>query len=119
MREVKFLNQLLQFLRLVFLTEIGQLEHRADVIFDAHLAEYTRFLRQITDTHLRASVHRESSDILVVKENTAVVGCHQTCRHIECGRLAGSVRTQQTNNLALFQLDGHIVHYGSFAVFLY
>ena len=91
MRQVEFFNQLLQFLLLIFLAEIGQFQYGADIIFHGHFAEYTRLLRQIADTHLGAFVHRETRDVLVIEEDTAVIRGYKTGRHIECGGLAGAV----------------------------
>ena len=118
-RQVELLDELLQFLCLILFAEIAQFQHRTDVVFHRHFAEHTRFLRQIPDTHLRTFVHRIGGDIHVVEEDTPVIGSYQTGRHVERGRLTGSVRTQQTYYLALLQLDRHIVHYGSLTVFLY
>ena len=118
-RQVELFDQALQLLLLVFLAEFGQLQHRADIVFHGHFAEHTRLLWQIADTHLRTFVHRVRGDVLIVQIDLTVIGGYQTGGHIESCGLTGTVRSQQTHNLPLFQLNGHIVHYGPFPVFLY
>jgi hypothetical protein len=45
-------------------------QHGEDIVFHAQFPEYAGFLRQVTDTHLRAFVHGQFGNILVIQENT-------------------------------------------------
>ena len=47
--QVELLNQLFQFLLLVFARELGQFQYGTDIILHRHLAEHARFLRQVAD----------------------------------------------------------------------
>lgn len=119
MRQVELRDELLQFLLLIVFAELGHLQDRLDVILYGHLAEDARFLRQVADTQLRAFVHRVVGDIFIVEEYLAGIGGDEPRRHVESGRLAGTVGSQQSDNLALLQTDAHIVDHRALAIFLY
>ena len=60
-------------------------------------------------------IGKENGGVVVI----GVVRRHKSRGHVERGRLAGTIRPQQTDDLALLQLNGHIIHYGPLAVFLH
>jgi hypothetical protein len=66
-----------------------------------------------------AAVHRVFGNLEVVDEYTAFVGLHKAGGHVEGGCLAGSVRAEQTYNLALCHTNRHMVYHCTLAVFLY
>ena len=118
MVEVELLDELLDFLLLVLFGELGHFQHGANIILDGQFAEDAGLLRQVTDTQLRTFVHRQTGDILVVEEDTSAIGRNKADSHVESGCLAGTIRTEQADYLALLEVDTHIVHDSSLAVFL-
>ena len=84
-------------------------EHRAQVAFNGQPTKHRRFLRQVTDALLRPQVHGKVGDVHVVEEDTASVRPGQTHDHVERGRLAGAIWSEQTHDFALADLDRHVL----------
>src|SRR5690606_36867174 len=68
--------------------------------------------------HARALVHRQLRDIEVVEVHVAGIGLDETDDLVEGGRLAGAVRPEQPDDLALGYLEGYLVDDGAAAVAL-
>ena len=69
--------------------------------------------------HFGPFIHGQTGNILIVEINLAFIRSDQPYRHIKCGGLARSVRTQQAHDLSLLYLNGHMVHHRSGTVPLY
>ena len=110
---------MLQFLLLIVFAELGHLQDRLDVILYGHLAEDAGFLRQVAYTQLRPLVHRVVGDIFIVEEYLACIGGDKPRGHIESGCLAGTVGSQQSDNLTLLQSDAHVIDHRALAIFFY
>src|SRR5687768_18177524 len=50
-----------------------RLEHRHEILFDGELPEDRRLLRQVTETALRAEIHRQLGDVVVAEGDGPVV----------------------------------------------
>src|SRR3712207_1195266 len=99
--------------------EACHLEHRHDVILDAHGAENTRLLWQIAYSGTRPLVYGVLCNVLTVDEYMPFVGHHETSGHIERGGLAGTIGPEQSHNLALVHLERHLVGHGALAITLH
>ena len=117
--QVQLGNELLQPLVLLLGGGIGHLQHQANVVLHTQRAEHRGLLRQVANAQLRPLVHGQRGDVHIVEKHPALVGGDQACGHVECGGLAGAVGAEQAHNLALAQLDGHMVHHRALAVLLH
>ena len=112
-------NKFLQLLKLLLACEIGHLEHRHNVVFDAQFAEYARLLRQVSYAGACTLVHWEAGYVLVVDVYVSAVGHDESCGHIERCGLSCSVRSQKSYNLALANIYRHVVDNGTLAITLH
>src|SRR5258708_18089904 len=80
---------------------LDHFEHRADIFLDIEAAEDRGFLRQIADAEASALVHRQFGDVAAVELDAAFVGFDHARRRVEPGRLAGAVRAEHADGLAL------------------
>ena len=87
-----------------------RLEDREDVLLHRQLAEDRRLLREVADPLASPLVHRHPRDILAVEADDAPVRRDQACDHVERRRLAGAVRSEEPDDLALPQFDRDIIH---------
>ena len=125
--EVELADKFLEFFFLVLFGELGHLEHGADVVLDGHLAEDAGLLWQVSYAQLRATVHRVFGDADagclsvpdIVEVDFALVGGDESCGHVERGRLARAVGPEQSDNLALMDINADVVGDRAFAVFFY
>ncbi len=111
-------NQAFELFFLILLCSLCHLQDRADVILHGHLSENGRLLSEITDASLSAFVDRVLSDIEVVEEDFALICLNKSYSHIESGSLSSTVRSKQTNNLPLLDIDRDMVDDSTFAIFL-
>ena len=79
-------------------------------------AEDRRLLRQVADALARADVHRIVGDVLAVERHAPRVGRREADRHVERGRLARAVRSEQADHLARGDVQAHTAHHGAPAV---
>ena len=86
---------------------LDHFEHGADIVLDAQPAEDRGFLRQIADAEARALIHRQRGHIEAVEFDASVVGLDQTGDHVEHRGLAGAVRAEQADRLALAHVKAH------------
>lgn len=101
MLNVKLLHQLFRpVFTLLVAQVVANLQYRHQVIVNAQAAEYGGLLRQIADSATRARVQGQQADIFIIDDNVAGVARYDTNDHIERGGFTGTVRTEQTNNLA-------------------
>ena len=56
-------------------------------------------------------VHRQARQFLPIELNLAAVTGDETDDHVETGRLAGAVRTEQANDLAADHFEGDIMNH--------
>ena len=118
LRQSELADERLQLVELLLMREFRHLQHRHDVVFHAELAEYARLLRQVADAGPGPLVDGIVGDLLAVEIDMTAVGHHQTCGHIERRGLSRSVRTEQTNNFTLSDVEAHVVGHGARAVSL-
>ena len=111
------LNSEIRFVALFFLALPAELQDGLDVLLHCEMAENRRFLGQVGDAHLRALVHGQFGDVLLVEEYLACKGFDKSHDHVERGGFAGSVGPQQPHNLSLVKIDGHIIHHRAAFVF--
>ena len=113
--QAELLDESLDAVALILLCEVAHLEHGTNIIFDAQVTEYRSLLSKVAHAHLSALVNRQLRKfvyhaIIIFKEDAAAVGLDKSYDHIERGCLSRSVRTEQTNNLALLDIDRHMVY---------
>jgi hypothetical protein len=55
-------------------------------------------------------VHWQRGDVLAVERDLARIGRHQADDHVEAGGLAGAIGPEQSDHLALAQVQSEIVY---------
>ena len=121
--QAELLDERLDALGLVLLRVGGHLQHGADVLLDREPPEDRGLLRQVAHAQLGAAVDgqaRELGDLLVVvlEEDATLVGLDESHDHVERRGLAGSVGSEQADDLSLIDVDGDVVHHRAGLVFL-
>ena len=117
--EVELVEQVLQTLLPFLLRELlRHLHHGHDVVLYAHMAEYRRLLGKVSDSLLRSLEHRQTSNLLIIKEYSSCIRNNQSRDHIETGGLSGSVRTQEAHDLTLVHFHRNPFHNSPGAIFL-
>ena len=116
--EVELIDELFQTVAALLFGHLRHFHHGHQIVFDGHLAEDGSFLREVSDPLLRTFVHRKVGDILVVQINPAVVGDDLAGDHIEAGRLAGTVRAEESDDLTLGNFHRNTLDDRPDAVFL-
>ena len=116
--QIEIIDKAFQFLHLILAWLARHLQDRQDIILHTHLAKNAGFLWQITDSGTGTLVHRITSDILIVQIHMTCIGYYQSCRHIERGGLARTIRTEQTHNLTLLYVDGYSIGNSSLTIAL-
>ena len=81
--QTKLRNQALQLIFLVIQRLVRHFQYGGDIILHTHLTEHGCFLRQITDTCLRALVHRIFRNIQIIQKDTSFIRSYQSYGHIE------------------------------------
>jgi two-component system nitrogen regulation response regulator GlnG len=84
-------------------------------LLDRHAAEDRGFLRQVTDAHAGALVHRQGGDVAAVQGDGPGIDRDQAGDHVEAGGLAGAVGAQQAGHLAATQPQAHALDHGTAA----
>ena len=115
----ELLDQRLQLFRAVVAGLTGHFQHCHNIVFHAQFAEHAGLLRQIADTSTGTLIHRKSCDLLIIDEDMTRIGYDQTCSHVERGGLTSTIRSQQSHNLSLSNIDVHIVHHRSLPITLH
>jgi hypothetical protein len=82
------------------------------------MAEDRSLLGKIADSHLGTLVHRETGDLLIIKEYLAGVRNDESGDHIEAGSLSCTVRSEKSYDLSLLDFHRHTLHDCSRAIFL-
>src|SRR4029453_17181310 len=80
-----------------------------DVLADGHRLEQLDVLERARDPASDDSVRRSSEQPLAVERDLPRVGLVEPRDHVERGRLAGAVRPDQARDLALLDLERHVV----------
>lgn len=99
--------------------ELRHLQDRHDIVLHRHLAEDARLLRQIADAGTCTFVHWIIGYLLVADIDMPFIGDDKTCGHVERSRLTGSVRTEQTDNLTLLDIERHVVGHRAASITLH
>ena len=112
--QAELLDQRFDALGLILLRIFGHFEHGAEVVLDRQAAENRRFLRQIAHAHLRALVDRfvgqlGDLSLVVFQKNASFVGLDESHDHIEGRGLARSVGAEQSDDLALIDVDRDVI----------
>ncbi len=100
MRDRELLQQFVEALLALLSVLLGDLEYGADVVLDGKAAEDRGLLRQVADAEPRAAVHRHRRDVVAVYLDRALVDRHEAGDHVEAGRLARPVGSEQAHSLA-------------------
>src|SRR5690606_29162190 len=117
--DLQLVHQVRQFLFAAGLAQVrAQLEHQADAVGHAQLAEHRRLLRQVADAALGADVHGLGGDVGAVEDDAPGVRRHQPDDHVEAGGLAGAVRAEQADDFAGVQAQAEVAHHLARAVAL-
>ena len=95
-----------------------RLEYRHDVVSYREMAKYRRLLRQVPEPCPGTQVHRSIGEIGLVEMHGAGVARHQPDNHVEAGRLAGTVRTEQPYDLPALHGEADVVDDEAIAVAL-
>src|SRR5690606_17691400 len=74
------------------------------------MPEHRRLLRQVPDAEARALVHGQARHVAAVQHDPPAIDGHQTDDHVEAGRLAGAVGTEEADDLAAAHLERYAVH---------
>ena len=109
MRDREFGKQAVELLLALRLVLVMYLEHGADVLLYRQPAKDRGFLRQVADTEPGAAIHRHGRDVVAVDLDRAHIDRHEAGNHVEAGRLACTVRTEQTNSLAPAHDERHAI----------
>ena len=80
-----------------------------EVLPHGELREELDALERATDAALRATVHAEAAHVLAVQPDRAAVGAEHAEHAVEEGRLAGAVRPDQPDALALLDREVEVV----------
>ena len=116
MGDMEFFQQRFRFFYFLLLTEIlACLQKRHQVIPDGHLSEYGGFLRQVADPELVALVDGHPGNGTPVYGHIALIRLDDADDHIEGGRLAGPVRSKETDDGALLDFYIHMIDDGAAA----
>ena len=92
---VEFVKQRVEVVLALLAALLDHLEHRAYVLFDRQPAEYRGFLRQVADAEPGATVHWHRCHVEAVDLDRALVHGDQPGHHVEAGRLASAVGSEQ------------------------
>ena len=103
---------------LVLLCIVCHLKHRADIILNTQMAEHRCLLSKVAHTKLRTLIDWQLSkltdlSIILLKEDSTPIWLDKTHYHIERGRLSRSIRSKQSDNLALIDLYRDMIYYGT------
>src|SRR5437588_2786877 len=90
--------------------KIHRLEYGEQILFDGEFAKHRRLLRQIADSLLRAEIHRQLGDVFVAEGDVAAVRLHESDDHVERRRFSRAVRSEESDDLALPNVDRHVAH---------
>src|SRR5262245_46238098 len=116
---MKFVEQLFEAsFTAGFRRALPKFQNCEDVVCDAEFAKYARLLRQITDAEPRAFVHRHVRDRFIFEFDDALIGFDQSNDHVEAGRLAGTVRAEQADDLAASNEQTDVGYRGALTVML-
>ena len=88
-------------------------QYGENIFLHRELAEDRFLLRKITHAMPRPPIHRHGGDIFATKKDLAAIRAHQADDHIKCRCLSCSVRAEESNNLAFFDIDIHAIDYGA------
>ena len=97
----------------------GHFHHGEDVVLHRHFPEDRCLLGKIADPQLGPFVHGQFGDLRIVQENMPAIRDDLAGNHVEAGRLAGSVRAEEADNLSLFHFHRDALHHRSDAIFLH
>ncbi len=78
-------------------------------MLDRHLAKDRFLLRQITHSEPRPLVHRIIGHVGSGKNDATAVWPNESDNHVEAGRLAGAIWSEQSNDLARARVDVHSI----------
>src|SRR5574340_1475875 len=106
---MQFLQEFLEACLDLLGLELLQLQHRLDVLRHVELAEHRHFLWQVGQAKLRALVDGHVGERFAVDADVAVVGADETHDHVEAGRLARGVGTEQPYHLTADDLERHVL----------
>ena len=106
-REV--VEQCLETLGAFRLREGHRLEDGEDVFLDRQLAEDRRLLREVPDAPPGALVHRNVGHVLLIQQDLPPIRGDQADDHVEGRGLAGTVRPEQSDDLALGYVEIDLV----------
>ena len=74
------------------------------------------FLRQVADAEARPAVHGQPRHIAAVDRDAPVIGGNKPRDHVEHGRLARAVRSEQAHGLPAADGEAHALHHLPLAV---
>ena len=112
MVDVEFLQQAFQLLAAAIAIEfLAGLEDRHDVVGYRQFTEDRRLLRKIADTCPCTTVHGLVADVQVVDQYATLVRLDQPDDHIEAGGFAGTVRTEQADDLAAVDRQADVAYH--------
>src|SRR6185295_6202405 len=115
-RDVEFAEQHLEPVLSLGPAERQRLKHKQDVFLDGQLSKYRRLLWQITYPVARSKLHRQSRDVLRIQKNLSRVRPLESHDHIENRSLARAVRTQESHDFVLMNVERYIVDDYAFAI---
>ena len=95
---------------------LGEFQDGGDIVFHAHLAEYRGFLSQVADTQFGSFVHGEPGNVHIVQEYLSFQCLDEADYDVKGSGLAGAVRSEKPDYLALFHFYVHMVHHSPLVV---
>src|SRR5208283_2034488 len=105
-RDSEFVEQRLKARATLLLGKRQRFENRQQILLDGQLAEDAGLLRQVRNPAARALVERQGRDVLAAERDSPMVRFEQSHQHVEGGRLARAVGSQETHHLA--RLDDYV-----------
>ena len=108
MRHMQFFQELVHAFVALLVSDVLRLQDCHNVVADGELAENRRLLRQVADAHLGTAVHRLLRNLVIVKEDPALVGAYHAHDHVECVVLPDR-GPQEPDDFTLVHHDRHAV----------
>jgi len=105
MADMQFFEQALEAIVEFRFRNIQQFQNRPDILLHAQLAEDGSLLRQIGKALTCPAVHRQVSQPGVVDMDFPAIGGGETDDHVETGRLARAIGSEQADHLTTLDLE--------------
>ena len=118
MSDVELLEKGIQLVFLLRCRELCRLQDSGNVLHDSELTKDGRLLREVADAEFGTAIHGIVRDADVGEIDITVRRLLQTDDHVECRRLSGTIRSEESDDLALVDAHRDAVDHGTAAELL-